>query len=70
MRELTTKEVERLKHTLKRVLDLVDSGTSENPPADWFETAETVRGRLTADLEMLEKEEILDPDFYPVGGTI
>ena len=51
MRELTTKEVERLKHTITRAIDLIESGTSENPPGDWFETAEIVRNRLYKDLE-------------------
>ena len=68
--ELTTKEVERLKHTLKRSIELIETGTSENPPADWFETAEIVRNRLYKDLEMFDQEKILDPDFYRVGGTI
>jgi hypothetical protein len=69
MQQLTTKEIERLKHTMSRALDLIESGTSETPPADWFETAEIVRNRLYKDLEIFEQKPDLDSDFFKIGGT-
>jgi len=69
MQQLTTKEIERLKHTITRAIDLIEAGTSENPPGDWFETAEIVRNRLYKDLEIFESQPDLDSDFFKVGGT-